>query len=133
MPAVIKIRPLNDDRAAVFSPFEAKDDVKALMGARWDPDLRAWTIPLVWAEHAAEELRFAGWEVRLDPWLNPPQPPKPQATTVARPWAEQLFAAIPANLRTPAYRALAKVLHPDAGGDTTTMQALTAAYNQIGA
>ena len=38
-----------------------------------------------------------------------------------------LFAALPADLRSKAYVALAKVVHPDAGGNTQLMQQLNAA------
>lgn len=33
------------DNARVFSPFAAKDAVKALPGAHWDSGQRCWTIP----------------------------------------------------------------------------------------
>jgi hypothetical protein len=38
-----------------------------------------------------------------------------------------LFRTLPPSLRQPTYRALARVLHPDAGGDTALMQQLNQA------
>lgn len=43
-------------------------------------------------------------------------------------WADCLFDEIPDRLTLPAYRALSKVLHPDAGGDAEAMKVLAAAW-----
>jgi hypothetical protein len=43
-----------------------------------------------------------------------------------------VLQALPASLRAATYKALVKVWHPDAGGDTPTMQALTEAWNKVG-
>lgn len=51
----------------------------------------------------------------------------PRAAPVAsQPWAKALFDALPSALHDRAYRALAKVLHPDTGGDAEMMKALNA-------
>lgn len=47
-------------------------------------------------------------------------------------WATALFEAVGADRATAVYRALSKVLHPDAGGDHSLMVALTSAKSAIG-
>ena len=42
-----------------------------------------------------------------------------------------MFAALPNELRRPVHRALARVLHPDMGGDHASMQALNAAAEAL--
>src|SRR5215218_6922978 len=46
-------------------------------------------------------------------------------------WAAAMFAELPSHLHHPVYRALARVLHPDKGGDLDSMQALAAAYAEM--
>lgn len=60
-----------------------------------------------------------------------PRPPTPDSTRVNEPW-EGMLLATPQALREKAYKALARVLHPDAGGDVAAMQALTQAYAKVG-
>jgi hypothetical protein len=47
--------------------------------------------------------------------------------------ARLFFESLPPRFREPAYKALAKVIHPDVGGDGPTMQALNAAWQAIAA
>jgi hypothetical protein len=46
--------------------------------------------------------------------------------SVARPvpWATALYDSLPPRLRQPVFRALARLLHPDTGGDKKVMQEL---------
>lgn len=119
------------DLGMIASPFAAKDDVKALTGARWEPTLKVWTIPAWTIRGAADELRYLGYVVTVHapdgrPWNTPAKP------QVNEPW-EAMFSAVPVALRAKTYRALVKVLHPGAGGDLAAMQALARAYSKMGA
>lgn len=108
-------RDLGDGRFGIWVPFESKDRAKALTGARWDPGLKAWTVPVVFAADARaliDQLNGTGGPA-LAPLLV------------------DLFAAIPEPLQAPTYRALAKVWHPDVGGDGRAMQALADARREV--
>jgi hypothetical protein len=48
-------------------------------------------------------------------------------------WAAAMFADLSARLHKPIYKAFAKNLHPDTGGDSEAMKKLTAAYDKRGA
>lgn len=122
----IKIKRLDRAYAAVLSPFSAKDDVKALPSARWDKTIRAWVILSLNVEGAARDLRRLGYAVELEGFRTVDTP------RVNEPW-EAMFSAVPVALRAKTYRALVKVLHPDAGGDLAAMQALTVAFEKVGA
>lgn len=121
----ITIKRLDSIDAAVMSPFIAKDDVKAIMGARWSKDLRVWLIPTSTVYDAVEELRDLGYVVHLAGFRTVATP------QVNEPW-EAMFSAVPVALRARTYRALVKVLHPDVGGDPDALQALTAAFSKVG-
>lgn len=116
--------------ARIFSPFAAKDSVKALPGAHWDSGQRCWVILADYARLAADELRLAGYQVTVKDQSRP-RPPAPDSIRVNEPW-EAMFLATPRPLREKAYKALARVLHPDTGGDVAAMQALTQAYAKVG-
>ncbi len=122
---IIKIRRLSTVDAAISSPYAAKDDVRALLGAFWDTSLKVWLIPSSTVSAAAAELRGLGYEVVVTGYAAP------AATSVPEPW-EALFYAVPVALRTKTFHALSKVLHPDAGGNLAAMQGLTRAYSKIG-
>ena len=116
--------------ARIYSPFAAKDSVKALPGAHWDSGQRCWVIPASYVHLAADELRLAGYRVTVKD-QSQSRPPTPDSIRVNEPW-EAMFLATPRPLREKAYKALARVLHPDTGGDTAAMQALTQAYAKVG-
>lgn len=109
---------MNDGTIGVFCNYEDKDRVKAIPTAKWDPANKCWRI----STHLSAEVR------RLVAELN-------QASTATAVTNQpliavltQLFRILPAHVRTPAYRALAKALHPDTGGDEASTKALTAAW-----
>lgn len=57
---------------------------------------------------------------------TPPRSTPRSTPPVNTAWARTLFDALPTTLHDKAYRALAKVLHPDTGGDAELMKALNA-------
>ena len=57
-------------------------------------------------------------------------PPRTSSATGAE-WPVAMFDEIPDTLRQPVYRALIKVLHPDAGGDLAATKKLTTAWHII--
>lgn len=97
------------------------------IGGRWSPTAKAWRFAsLLQAQQAAAELRHVGITVIAD-WADPVAIASNLDTAFAA-----LFAALPTSSREPAYKALVRALHPDRGGDTATMQALTAAWDRSG-
>lgn len=71
----------------------------------WSAHTRCWFIDADWTPLLAAELRYHGHTV-----TGPADPAQQQCTD----WAKALFRAVGPQ-RTPAvYRALSKVLHPDA-------------------
>ncbi|MFD4196633.1 hypothetical protein [Amycolatopsis thermoflava] len=119
---------------AILSPFAAKDVIKA-WGGRWNPTDRVWTVSAFIVPMLADRLRSCGFVVEFphgepQPGASESSPLVRAATATPAPWTEAMFAALPGHLRKSAYRALAKVLHPDAGGDTALMRQLTDAYEK---
>lgn len=95
--------------------------LKRLGSTYWDPDERVWRSPL----HRIEEIRHVFWDLGYaiedltveEAAVAKPAPPEDVFVT--------LMATVPDRLRDPVYRALARVLHPDAGGDGRLMQRST--------
>ena len=97
--------------------------VKALVPAnnrRWDPDLKVWTVTSrYYLDAVLSYARTIGYTVED----GTTAPPRPRAAPTSS-WAEQLLTACPADLQKRVVRALARVLHPDLGGDGRLMQEL---------
>lgn len=120
-------RSIGGDRFGIWCPYEVKDFVKRLPGARWDPDLRCWYVHTQFRADA-EEFCAAVNEGR-NPTAPPPRSPKSAPTMDTRAaFAVLLKAAGP--LAEKLYKSSAKVLHPDLGGTEQLMKALTAAWNE---
>lgn len=105
----------------VRSPYEARELLK-LAGLSWSPDLKVWYC---------ERTRYAERVLRayVDKWDGPvvwddeaPSARKPGS------WVEVMFRELPPHLRTPVYKALARALHPDHGGDNRLMQQVNDEY-----
>lgn len=86
----------------------------------WDKSRRRWTVDDAYVELALRIVgrHFPGYT------LEDQRPRATPRTEVESPWPRMLHDALPERLRTPVYRALSRVLHPDAGGDTRLMQEL---------
>lgn len=113
--------------ATVTFPYDAEAVaiIKTISGRHWHASRRQWTIDATSAQLAAKRFTDAGFHVTINGRAYTATPAA--MTTGTRPIAD-LFAALPAPLRPDAYKALARVLHPDVGGDTVLMQQLNDAY-----
>lgn len=128
---LITITSARFDEAEVRFAYDAHavEVIKRAPVRHWDKDAGCWRVP---AEHAgliAELFRGAGYEVRHPlgarawaPGQRLPAEPEPVAA---------LLAIVPEHLRTPTVRALAKVWHPDVGGDHALMQRLNTAADGL--
>jgi hypothetical protein len=124
---VILITTVDDDRATVRFAYDptAVAIMKSVPVHRWDPVHKQWTTETGWVELLAKRFHDKRFLVSVDGELwTPPDPAKFAPPILA------LFDALPARLRNPAYKALSKVLHPDAGGDTELMKQLNEANRQ---
>jgi hypothetical protein len=125
---VIDIR-FDDDLAVVTFPYDAEavEIVKSVPMRRYHAEpVKYWSIPTSEWRVAATRFYFAGFDVVVNddpftPAAVAPGPARGESPFVA------LFDLLPEHLRDGAYRALARVLHPDAGGDTRLMQELNRA------
>jgi hypothetical protein len=110
--------------SSIASPYEAREIVKSIPGSRWDPGRKVWTVPTDSIRLAVSILESYGATVHVlgDAPGTPRESRKPPAD-----WATALFKAAGPDLGERIYRALARVLHPDCGGDTELMQALNRA------
>jgi hypothetical protein len=115
--------------AWVTFPYDAEavELVKTIPGRRWDPGHKHWTIDALDVRMAAVMFLRAGYDVAIDgvPYEEVQRSSAPRVSPLV-----SFFAGLPVRLRQPAYRALSKVLHPDAGGDTVLMQELNRAIER---
>lgn len=116
------------DHAELHFPYNAAAvaAIKACVpytARSWNPDGKSWIVREPYVDSALRTVsRVVG---QLD--VADLRPPK-LSTGSSVDWASALFAALPENLRTPVYRALLKVLHPDIGGSTAMTQRLIDAF-----
>lgn len=114
--------------AQVFSPFEAKDVIKALPTRRWDKAEKCWVIPntdIPLLQMTLQSAGFVTWVVD-----DPTGSGNPGGSSSAKgtgTWADRMFAELEPPLAEKAFKALLRVLHPDVGGSTTAMKALNSA------
>jgi len=99
--------------------------VVPMRSRKWDPDGRRWLLRSVGnAEDVADLARMHGLTVHHDGHADERGDPDPWAVLWLRPGA-------PDYVIDAAYRAIAKHLHPDAGGDHLGMVRINAAVEQL--
>lgn len=115
--------------AIVRSPFEARDLIKLLPrhARRWDPDRGAWIVATssiaMLRRLLADDFHIVEQEERL-------RGERRQRTEDTGTWADAMYGALGKTLGDKAHKALARVLHPDHGGDLEAMKALNAARDR---
>jgi hypothetical protein len=113
-------RDLGDGFMGVWGwPYERRREMTDRFPARWDPNLKAWRIPAAFATEVFALLHAED------------SPPHVTTRSALGRSLTEVFRPIPSQLRMPTYRALAKVWHPDAGGDHDCMTALNDAWSEV--
>jgi hypothetical protein len=102
--------------------------VRAIPGRRWEAARKRWLIPADAVEAAAAAFIRAGCTVTVDGavWS-----PRRRSTADRIELIVGLFEAVPDRLASPTHRALARVWHPDAGGDAALMRELNEAWTRM--
>lgn len=103
---------------------------------KWNEELRCWWIhPDFIGEAEAIARRYfspAGTDDGPQPGHNGRGAASPSPPQAAQPWATLwLIPGAPAECVRACYRALARVHHPDAGGDEAAMKEINGAYTAL--
>jgi hypothetical protein len=118
-----------DDGAIIFRvPFRRLwvDTVKQGVPSDhrgWDPDMKAWTV---WPPYAETVLVFTRQTFGSVREVN-----KADQTADDHVHILHLRETAPLELIESAYRTLAKICHPDRGGDHATMRQINSAYEAL--
>lgn len=115
-----------------FVPYELREIPKTFPGRRWDSVGKCWRVGREHLDALADALRAAGCTVYV---VGAPDPRNGQGqhgerSTPGADWADRLLDAVGPQRAERAYKALVKVLHPDAGGDNRLMQELNDAWGR---
>jgi len=121
----------NDDRLVVRSPYNP-DLVQALKDAipyeyrEWDAAAKVWRIDPDWGDVVLTSLEAIGATI-VD--KRPAVPPSPTVAQALQNACRRLciLPEAPIEVAEAAYKALARLHHPDVGGSTAVMQELNEA------
>ena len=127
-----------DDSWRVTFPFDRDvvESIKQLVpphSRTYEPDERAWYVTPRYGDLIRKLLQSAFVDVEIDEdetYYSPPPPPTSSAPQTSY-HVLYLQPAVPPELVESAYRTLARLHHPDAGGSTETMQRLNDAVSSI--
>src|SRR5262245_49429136 len=102
----------------------------------YDPASKTWTITdrgyaLKFGKDCASGNVHQVVGLEEDEEKTRKAPPLPPPKAPQRNWADELLSRCSPEQRTSLYRALAKVLHADVGGDHALMQELNEARNKL--
>lgn len=99
---------------------------------RWNGDTKLWHVDSIFANQAIDIVRQYYDHVEVNQYHHQSSPPPPNFTTSTDPFRVLfLIPTAPGPVITAAYRALARMHHPDNGGETKTMQTINAAYDKL--
>ncbi len=96
------------------------------IGAQRDPDLNCWVFPFDALRLVLGLLDAEGYLTCFETDLHLEMVRERRST-----WAVDVLRTVPPHLRRSVYTALARVLHPDVGGDAALMQALNDAWHRL--
>lgn len=124
-----------DGSVSITFPFnrEMVDALKTSIPAAhrsWDPARRGWTVRAMYANTAMRLLQ-SRFDVEIEDQRATTAPDT--CACAQHPQCRVLFVQpdAPPEVIESSYRALARLHHPDRGGDGTTMQRVNAAYAEL--
>lgn len=106
-------------------------DVVPWQYRQWDGALKLWIVQAPYAKDAIDCVRYWYAVVRIieeEPTTTGPSQSPPNGDPFR---TLHLLPSAPPQLIHAAYKTLARINHPDLGGDVTTMQRINAAYDKI--
>ena len=106
--------------------------IRDVPGREYHAEGKYWVIDNQWVRTAVEDFERHGYTCGGDIHAEEKWKPPPKSSSQSSDVFVALFRAIPERLHKPVYKALARVLHPDAGGDVALMQQLNAANARLG-
>jgi hypothetical protein len=116
-------------------PFDAavKDCLKREHGARWDAERRVWVVHWFQRDDVVRLFHSEGYEAFLkeDEQVTRLSAPAKASSPAQLSWAQILHDATPPEMRRPMFKAVMKVVHPDAGGDVRMAQDLNNAFRDV--
>lgn len=96
----------------------------------WDQERKVWSVDAIYANEAIRIVTSWYADVQVIRYQASAPPPPPSSSS--DPFRIlHLLPSAPGPLIHAAYRTLARLYHPDTGGDTTTMQRINAAYDRL--
>ena len=128
---------LADGTYKVTFPFDrdAVESIKQMVpphSRSYDPTERAWHVTSAYRDRIHQLLEDVFFEVEVDDRRDTSNYSPPTSNTPATAYTVlHLQPTAPAELVDAAYRTLARIHHPDAGGSTETMQRLNEAVETI--
>jgi len=108
--------------------FLLKDTVLG-QSRSWDPESKTWTIKHVYDLAAFTECAELYGHAVIG-FTDANSQPQQCTSSAVVDWAGSLLDAVGKDRQKTVYRALVRVLHPDAGGDARLFDALTRAYER---
>jgi hypothetical protein len=100
-------------------------------GRSWRPHDKSWTVDIDWTAELIAAARAAGHTVITDvDGAENAQHQHPHSDRGPG-WANGLFDRVGSSRAPACYKALSRVLHPDAGGDTALQQELNRAFAEL--
>jgi hypothetical protein len=118
-------RHLGDGDVGLWVAYDDRLHAKAIPTARWDQHLKCWRVRRAFqheAQHLVELLNERNG-------ITHAAAPATGIVAITDAFVA-LFKVLPADLRRPTHRALARALHPDMGGDVEVMKALNRAMER---
>jgi hypothetical protein len=100
----------------------------------WDPGWKIWTVSPEWRRTAIDLMVEAfGFEHVQIVDQEPQRDPEPTSSLRSDPafMVLHLRESAPPELIQAAYKTLARLAHPDTGGDTLAMQRINRAYDDL--
>ncbi len=122
-----------DGSYRVTFPFDRDvvEGIKNIVPAhsrQYDPDEKAWYIAPAYFVPVRNLLTATFMQVEMDADREPFTPPSDDRAPRTDFHVLHLRESAPPELVEAAFRCLARIHHPDRGGDTATMQAINSAY-----
>jgi len=117
------------DYAEIFSPFEAKNIIKAIPTRSWSKPGKCWQVDIDYINMAADSLRHCGYTVfvtDLDGKKYGSTGTHGKGSTPAADWVAAAFAAAPKDRCDKMRRGLLVAFHPDVGGDPEVAKRINA-------